>query len=608
MYKRHIVVTSFLLIALGVFAICTLLKPSESDQRALEEMIGVADEGEVSLRTLRQSRHQIRRDVLDGSPNRLRTSILSSDADLFVDYGQSNAVERLSNPHGFIQEELSFDSAGQPQQVLRWFEAESGFYMHHEHTIIADEISVARYLAPGHEIPREIGAAQPLLQGTAHHARATLLPTLQLEASDVHGAAATTSIRSQHASFDGKNLSLFGEVIITTPHAVIRSGEFHLAGQEKSAEAPFRQAMATGGIVIAFADGSRLYADHATIDVISGLAEFSSQPDDFVQWLQAETGDSPQTELLCRRLSIFFAMGEERPLLKEMIAHDDVTIIQEGMWTAMGDVGTFKANPEGKALTAGFVTLLSLQENTPCTIDLASGASLQAHQLSFDTSSRIVTLNKAIIEHPDWGRLENGGAATVFLAQNGKELELSRIEADGNTFFQGKARTLTSYGPIVVNHALHTAVFTSPRHKKRVKQVVFTDAAAEMRADELVIDYQPAQSQVDIAKVEAAGNVCLKGSLSGADEIGVAQQYALCDKLEYWPAEQRIVLAAHEGKVAILDKANGVAVSAPAIEVRRDPERHKDIIKGLGDVRFSLLERDYQLFKERFNLDVELPQ
>lgn len=48
-------------------------------------------------------------------------------------------------------------------QIIRFFEAQTGFYDYHEGTFTAQQVTLNRYLIPGHEIPEDLGPSKTLL-------------------------------------------------------------------------------------------------------------------------------------------------------------------------------------------------------------------------------------------------------------------------------------------------------------------------------------------------------------------------------------------------------------------------------------------------------------
>jgi hypothetical protein len=56
-------------------------------------------------------------------------------------------------------------------------------------------------------------------------------------------------------------------------------------------------------------------------------------------------------------------------------------------------------------------------------------------------------------------------------------------------------------------------------------------------------------------------------------------------------------------RVLFFDKVNNVQMSAPSLKVRHDSSTQKDSIQGLGDVRFTFIEKELEQLKEHFRLE-----
>ncbi len=500
MFKRHIAVTSILLVSIAAAAVTALLlHPHDEDY--LQEILGTETES-TPAGGLRQERRGVRRDIFHAHRGGMRTVLYSEEADLVLEYHEKDASEWLKHPYGFSQELLTVDEeTGAPVQLLRYFEAENGVYRHKQHQIDLKGVAVARFQAPGHTIPDSIAGLPPLAHATAQAATALLSPTLHIEADDVYAVLdhAEVTIASQQATYESPLLTLSGAVHITTPKVSVQADEAVITRSEAPREYPIDSALFSGGVTVIFADGAQLTCEEVDIDLSRAIATLTPR------------------------------RGER------------VIYQSEGLRLANTGVVIIHLSPED-----------SLKEPLALTAD---------------------------------------GETTVLIGSP---------EA-------GKRQQMVAYGPIHVDHVAKKITISSPVDNRgivsRAKQVHFSDGLAEMHSDRLIIDYTPIAERLQPSLVTAFGNVCLKGHLADTGRGDIAQ-YALCDKLEYWPSQQRLLLASKPGRAAILDRANGIAVSAPAVEMRRNTAGDKPIIRGLGDVRFTLLDRDYQRLRERFNLDV----
>lgn len=616
MFRRHIFATALILIAIAGGAVFRLLRHSEAEHLALQEMVGSGEDDIASCKALHQRRLGVRRDILHGFNKPLRTVIFSDAAELCLEYRDKDAIEQLTHPYGYSQELV------EPlYQIVRYFEAEKGSYHHKNHAVTLINPTVARYYVEGTRIPDDLTTLPPLMTGGARVAEVQVAPVLGVAAEDVYGESVDQQITfsSRSLTYQKEILHLTGEVCVKSPKASIYAGEILMVRPTNGDR--LERTTLTGGVVINLSDGSQLLGDSVDIDFQMGLALLRARTNDFVQWRQPDTSGNAmpgqQREpivLLSRTLIAHFdpewISDTAQPLnVMDVVAEGDVVVLQEGAWTAKGDVMVFK---QANASHGRLITLKALQSDHLCLVEGANGARLNTSQLTYDLDKGIVHLAGIDADQAGMIWLKNNHDVVMYVDSGLAATGLLTIEADGDTELLVSSpetaigQKLISHGAIVVDHQACCATFRSPIGSdglvSRTDQVIFSDGMAEMHANTVVLKYSVENSHVASTHLVADGNVCLRGALGQASMTSVAQ-YAICDRLEYWPEGQRLLLSSGEGRVAMLDKASGIAVSAPAVEVRRNPDTGKNIIKGIGDVRFSLLDRDYQKLRERFSID-----
>lgn len=78
-------------------------------------------------------------------------------------------------------------------------------------------------------------------------------------------------------------------------------------------------------------------------------------------------------------------------------------------------------------------------------------------------------------------------------------------------------------------------------------------------------------------------------------------QYALADRLTYYPDQHKILLEGFEHPVLFFDKNREMHLSAQQIEAIQDPLTHQYEVKGIGKVRFVFSEEELTSLKEKFS-------
>ena len=79
----------------------------------------------------------------------------------------------------------------------------------------------------------------------------------------------------------------------------------------------------------------------------------------------------------------------------------------------------------------------------------------------------------------------------------------------------------------------------------------------------------------------------------------------IADKVEYTPQTNEAVFTSHNNlkRVLFYDKANDMEVSATTLKIKRDEATKKETVKGIGDVRFSFVENEFEQLRKRFVID-----
>jgi len=144
---------------------------------------------------------------------------------------------------------------------------------------------------------------------------------------------------------------------------------------------------------------------------------------------------------------------------------------------------------------------------------------------------------------------------------------------------------------VKADYLVHTLIFTSSG------KVFFHDEKSKVYAERAEVDYDEEKGEFKVAKITLFGDV----ELFSSNEEEKTEQYALADRVECFPKEEVIFLKADEGKrVLFFDKTREITISAEAVRASR--REGKEIIEGLGDVRFIFKEEEFEKLKKRFAL------
>ncbi|MCP5469057.1 MAG: hypothetical protein H7A36_00935 [Chlamydiales bacterium] len=120
-------------------------------------------------------------------------------------------------------------------------------------------------------------------------------------------------------------------------------------------------------------------------------------------------------------------------------------------------------------------------------------------------------------------------------------------------------------------------------------QAHYSDDHGEVFANRAVIDYEEDGKQLRPTKVTLYDDVRMVNREK--------EQYALADTVEYFPAEERMIL---KGEcVLFYDKERSVELSAKEVHAKRDEEK-RESVRGIGNVRFLFGASEMDKLEQRF--------
>jgi lipopolysaccharide export system protein LptA len=174
----------------------------------------------------------------------------------------------------------------------------------------------------------------------------------------------------------------------------------------------------------------------------------------------------------------------------------------------------------------------------------------------------------------------------------------------------GTAHKIICHGPLIVDHEHLDIWMNSPVNEEgnsvQDKQVYFEHLAGDVYADQVHIKYEWNNQNLVPTKIIMRGHVLILNRFNGhLQESGSILQYALADLVEYFPNNEEMFLYGQGQRVLLFDKVNNLQMSAPALRIRRDGTSKKELIQGIGDVRFTFIEHEFTQLKQRFHLAEE---
>lgn len=466
-------------------------------------------------------------------------------------------------------------------------------------------------------------------------------------------------INSGLADYDGKKITLSDNVVVKHELGTISANHIVLLPVPNT-KPSFALLQMSENVKISLTEGGQLSCSKADIDYQKLTGTFlGGIQREYVVYTENCRGQEANIPLILksRKLEIQIKRDDEnnespKSLISRIVADNNVTINYDHNFIAVADYAIYQrlepVESDCSFALPGLITLQASPQRGICRVTNRDGDMIKANQISIDTNKQELAfsnpkgaINLAHITKKS-GRVDfsagnllwdqTKGKLTlkdnVEISQNGigklktdhevnliqEDIEgrkqLSFIESLSDTTLtythvdKNLEYTLTCYGGLCVDHKKLEANLKSPKDSKN-KQVLFQDNRGEIFADEVKIIYGLENQTIYPEKIILTGHVRVLNYLSPSNEkTSSVLQYALADMIEYFPRTEEMLFKADENRrVLFYDKANNLEVSAPALKLKRDIDTKKQSIQGLGDVRFSFIEKEFQQMRKRFSLD-----
>jgi lipopolysaccharide export system protein LptA len=243
-----------------------------------------------------------------------------------------------------------------------------------------------------------------------------------------------------------------------------------------------------------------------------------------------------------------------------------------------------------------------------------------AQKLVWDDAEQMLLLSENVqVSQKGLGTLVTDQEVRIYQHMHNGKKEIKSIFSQADTelthWDEDKKLThkLKCFGPLMVDHEHMHVVLKSPSDAQgqipEDKQVYFEDILGDVFADQMDIFYEWNNQSFHPTKLKMTGHVKILNRFDGhVQESGSVLQYVLADAVEYFPGSKEMILSSQNGRrVLLFDQVNHLQMSAPSLRIKRDDATQKDSIQGIGDVRFTFIEKEKERFKQSFNLDATNP-
>lgn len=470
------------------------------------------------------------------------------------------------------------------------------------------------------------------------------------------------AMNSTEAEYNGREITLVGEAVVQHELGKISAHRFSIVPSQADKKFKFSKLTMHDNVRLDFPAKGSLICEEAVLDYdkLHGIFLGSTEkPDVVFNTLPSEqaSADSaqPQMTLKGEQLQIWFVKASEKVKghnnleLNQMQMDGRIRFDYNQNYHLTADHAHYHRanfNPENKLTGTLF---LSAPYHPPCQITTPQNDQVFAKTITVDIEKRCIVLSDAhgTLSHQSgtsskklnfeadsltWNEIDqtlslagkikitnenylelrtDGSLLLTYHHVNGKRevksihcpqpTELVYLEADAES-----SHKLICYGNLFIDHEHLQIRMDSPKDQEgnilKDKQVFLEDVRGEMCADQVHIHYKKQETGFELAKIHFSGHVQVFNRFNGhLQETSSVLQYALADELEYFPALQNMQLKAHaNNRVLFFDKINSLQMSAPALSIDYNTTTQQEKIQGIGDVRLTFIESEFNELKERF--------
>lgn len=497
-----------------------------------------------------------------------------------------------------------------------------------------------------------------------------LFSALQAQESSFLQKEDAMIVNSGEAQYDGKEIVLVGQVVVQHSLGQISARRLSvLPSINKDNKNKFGFIKISEDVQIQLKGGGELYCQQAEVDYVKLQGIFLGneiQPDVVYLNRGEEKGENqrirPPLEIKSSQMNLELirepipSSSSARTLVKQIEADQNVRVHYNQDHLLLADYALYQRIPDEKSSIAGLLTLTVRGNLSACTMTNLNGDHLSAHEIQLNTVERKLWLGQPVgmlymrQEARPAQTLEFSAQELVWddqqqnlllkgqvkVSQNqtlhvktSHELSISQSVVEGKKTLRflrspkdsqisysdvqkNQAHKIDSPGPFTIDHErqemIMQGLFDPTQQGSEGVQVYIEDVLGEMYADRVTFYYQWQDRHLVPEKMILEGHVRLMNRFDGhRGEAGSILHYALADRVECFPKLQEIFLTSDNGKrVLFFDKVNNIQMSAPSLKVRHDPATQKEAIQGLGDVRFTFIEKELEQLKSHFPFQKEL--
>lgn len=473
------------------------------------------------------------------------------------------------------------------------------------------------------------------------------------------------AVSADHIEYGGDSILLNGHATIEHPLGILAADLMTLQSETKIKNRSFDHLQLDGHVDIALKEGGQLFCSKAILDYVTLSGDFSGGDGKenviYRKTRDEKNGDTFSLIIESKKMQLQLSKKRSQTMRSEHLAIDkiradgDLSIHYNDRFNATADRALFQQSPEklfaSKDPLLGQILLSCYSPERLCYVTSAEGDEIKSSEIFIDTTlhewrfafpkgtfkvaaggygpldfsadqlvwddsnSKLILSGRVNIAQQGIGNVQAEKEMRLILSAVKGKKTLRGIETKGETVLiytdqeTGLEHKLKSYGSLRIDHEKMEIKLQSPDNgsgsAKEGHQVFFKDAQGEIYADKAFVKYAYRDQKIVPIRIVLQGHVKIINSLQESeDDLTKINQYLLADRVDFIPeTKQMIFKAAKDQRVLLFDKAHNLEVSAQGLKLIRDLATNKETVEGVGDVRFSFIDSEFDQLRRHFSFE-----
>lgn len=407
-------------------------------------------------------------------------------------------------------------------------------------------------------------------------------------------------ISSKKASYDGNALVLNGDVLVDHGLGKLASGSARLEKEEK--DGPFSSISLREEVLITLKNLGKISCATADLNFVAMTGKLLPKAGQLIKFVNL--GPDHFT-LASTQADLEFAKEGDSYKVRKLDADGQVQVEYGADFTLDADHATY-VNDGSPHITAMPNCKLShhddlieaeraeLFPNTSTAVLMEAkgvlnprGMKFSCKKMTWENEPHQLTLQGDVsVSDEELGTLHCDEQVELYQKQQEGKWILSSMVAKGKTELTTRFKQLLiCYGQMRLDQERLLLTLESPQNYP----IEYFHDEMKLCSDHAELSYS---NDYDPEKLQLSGNVQLQIEGSGS-------RCAKADQFVYLPAEEKMVLSSKNGgNVLFWDKDQDLSISAREVHIARVDQ--KEIVKGVGNVRFAFSSSENELLKKLF--------